>query len=603
MTGNPGAGKSVLAASVVQDLLASPPAAPQDWNLTTYFFFEYNGDNGRPVTRDRAYRALLSHLFHRFSDKDDVLETFAFVLKAKSRHGRTIATTEELRVLLKLMAPRFNTWHIVIDAVDECEAADELLLDLDEALRWQSVRLLLFSRPNVRFLRQNMKPQQVLTINRSNNQEDLRAYFETHLDRFQKLGIIPISADVEKLTDALLVGADGMFQWAKLMVTHLQSEGLGPRQRVDIVNNLTTPENLEDMYNRILHHSSRRLVSEQAMARQIFVWIAFAKKPLIAPQLQDILTPQKDIDRSSTNEICPRATDEKSSNFETSAILVSGSLIERRWSSNSVTVTYAFIHGSVQEFFRSKCAISRTTFDSAAGSIEYFLPATLAVEAELIRACLSYMIQEFPGRPLSGNMFEVASTLKIKASRPFVEYAALHWPYHLESLATSGEPLNKAQVNECHHNIKQAMDVLTEFLCNKLLLMVWIELKYTFNNQRGGHEAINRALLCWAKDFSVSSFSNTCEDLLSQIPAFADTLITLHKLWGDTLARTPHQIWNDITAFTSSPFFVTTSAVIVSPLVREGKTYVGMSAAPLSKISRDCIDSSLIAVLTIWPSK
>jgi hypothetical protein len=93
-----------------------------------------------------------------------------------------------------------------------------------------------------------MRAEQTLTINRSSNDADLRLYFNTHMERLQEFGTIPEHACREKLVKSLLTGADGMFQWAKLMIIHLESDALVSWQKLEIIENLKTPENLDDMY-------------------------------------------------------------------------------------------------------------------------------------------------------------------------------------------------------------------------------------------------------------------------------------------------------------------------------------------------------------------
>jgi hypothetical protein len=590
----------------VQELLATTNNTHLSSPLTTYFFFEYNAKDGEPAPRNHAYRAFLSQLFHQFQDDKDILEIFSFALSTKRRHGQPTATTDELLDIMRTLVARIDQWYIVIDAVDECEDADNLLLDLSKALGDRTCKVLLFSRPNVRFLRQKMKPQQVMTINRLHNQEDLRAYFNVHMQRLQDLGIIPPYATIDQLIDYLLMGADGMFQWARLMITHLQSEGLSPRQRLSVITNLTTPENLDDMFIRILDLLSKKLASEQALARRIFVWVAFAKRPLVANQLEDILTPARVNSSHPPGEICQRAEEDSFTNFEHSAVMVSGGLIEKRWSPHSTTAIYTFIHGSVHDFFKSRCDSSAAVYNSRAGSIDYFLPPMLEAEADLTLLCLSYIVQRIPGKPLSGSMFEPASTATLGDLRPFVSYAALYWPHHLLSMETPGRIMNAHQLKSLQHNIRKVVTALGEFLLSRLIPMVWVELKYTFGKQSKEHDTIHNALIKWAQwaqNLDLSELPSDSDEVPSAIAAFAEDLMTLHQLWGDTLLDSPHQIWNDITAFTSSPFFVTTKAVTVKYLIAESSSRSGFSSTSLSKISRDDPNTDLLAVLTIWPSK
>jgi hypothetical protein len=87
------------------------------------------------------------------------------------------------------------------------------------------------------------------------------------------------------------------------------------------------------------------------------------------------------------------------------------------------------------------------------------------------------------------------------------------------------------------------------------------------------------------------------------IAAFARDLIKMHELWGDTLISGPHHIWNDITAFTTSPFFVQTSAVTIKSLLTDSPNRSMLSTTFLSQISRDDPNTDLMAVLTVWPSR
>jgi predicted RNA-binding Zn ribbon-like protein len=177
----------------------------------SYFFFEYNARDGFPPPRDFAYRAILAQLLHRFQKDEDILEVFSFALTNR-RDGQTRATPDELLELIRALATRIDRWFIVIDAVEECDESDTLILELNKALGDRPTKLLLFSRPNVRFLRQKMKQPQILMINRSSVAADLRLYFNTHLQRLQDLGIIPSHACREELVENLLTGADRMFQ-------------------------------------------------------------------------------------------------------------------------------------------------------------------------------------------------------------------------------------------------------------------------------------------------------------------------------------------------------------------------------------------------------
>jgi hypothetical protein len=133
--------------------------------------------------------------------------------------------------------------------------------------------------------------------------------------------------------------------------------------------------------------------------------------------------------------------------------------------------------------------------------------------------------------------------------------------------------------------------------------MIWVELKYMFEKHREKHAAMNAALRVWAHDFDFLDLPLELQNVPSAAVALAASLDTLHEQWGDTLCEKPSQIWNDVTAFTKSPFFVTTKAITIKTLVRVDTGRHECSAAPLCRISRDHTGTKLVAVLTIWPSQ
>ncbi|ORY10382.1 hypothetical protein BCR34DRAFT_566803 [Clohesyomyces aquaticus] len=603
--GIPGVGKSVLSASVIQSLRGDVELFTSSHPLVTFFIFEYNARDGRPAPRHHAYRAIMAQLLERLRDNDDVLELFSFAM-TRRRHGQTTATTSELVDLIRMLASRIDRWYIVIDGVDECEEADDLILDLGKALGDQQTKLVLFSRPNVRSLRHQMKPEQILSVTRLLNEDDLRLYFNTHLERFQNLGILSASASRDHLVSCLITGANGMFQWARLMINHLRSDGLVPWQRLNIIRRLKTPERLEEMYIRILRHLVDKLSSEQSMARRIFLWLTFGKRSLSTKELEDVLVPCRESSSDLVEKIDFPSEEERFCDFEHSVVMVSGSLVEKRWCSHTQATIYSFIHGSVMEFFQSKCKAAESCFRNKAGTIEYFLPPVREAECDLTLDCLSYIFNRVPGKPLSGSIFEAASPTTLTERQPFVSYAALQWPYHLASMGKALAAQQLPNPNGFQHSAEEIFTKLGRFLLTKLLPMVWVELTYTFEKEPNSHNTLHKTLLDWAEQTEALNIPNLPDDageVPAAIAAFAEDLATLHALWGDTLLLSPHQIWQDVTAFTQSPFFVTTSAVSLKTLTAES---LGRSAAgtfPLSKISRDDPSTDLLAVLTIWPSK
>ncbi|OAL52436.1 hypothetical protein IQ07DRAFT_598053 [Pyrenochaeta sp. DS3sAY3a] len=605
--GNPGFGKSVLAASVIRKLIETSTTYDAESPLVTFFFFEHNARNGLPIPRDHAYRAILAQLLHRLHQDEKVIEIFSFSVMNELRLGDETATNNELVELMQALAACATyQWYIIVDGIDECAEADDFLIELSSALDTCTPKVLLLSRPNVRFLRQNLQPSQILTACRLHNQDGLRICFDVNIRRLQDSEIIPSAASLEKLVSHLLVGADGMFQWARLMLAHLQSDGLSPYERLDVIENLDHPEELDDMYQRIVALMSKNMASEQVLARRIILWIAFGKRHLTDSEMEEILSlPGRKLTNAQTR-MHGLLQKNIPGDFEHRVIMVTGSLVEARLNAYTKTTNYTFIHSSAHEYFTTRCESPDALCGSTPGTMEYFLPASVEVHAELAAACLAYITRKLPSQPLSGNMFRSTSKLTTKERMPFVDYAVNMWPFHLQSMASAGDSLESTSQQRCRTITNMISTELEGFLKDKIKPMVWVEGLYTFESH-DSHESLHSALSEWAA--WASGLESTIwktrksQEMIVAIAEFANDLNDLHQQWGDTLRESPHQLWNDVTAFTSSQFFVTTSAVTVSHLQSETPHKHELSSCSLSKISRDDPNTETLAVLTIWPSK
>ena len=112
--------------------------------------------------------------------------------------------------------------------------------------------------------------------------------------------------------------------------------------------------------------------------------------------------------------------------------------------------------------------ISTAISNSAPGAIHYFLPATLEVEADLTIACLSYIVQRIPAQPLHKSILESTS---LCAHGPFVSYAAVYWPFNMQSMVVSTRTASTNWYKDRHQTIDTVMIVLGNFLSSRLLLM------------------------------------------------------------------------------------------------------------------------------------
>jgi hypothetical protein len=599
-TGNPGTGKTVLAASTVSELRSSVSIDNDEHNTVSYFFFDYS--NPMQISRRSAYASLLAQVLHRYHENLEILDLFTIAL-ANRREGQSTATVNELLDLLAWLSSRLNNWFVVIDAVDECDQPDSFLAGLVSPMACENARFLLFSRPNVGYLRRKAKMCTCITLTPDRMEADLRSYFTNQLEDMQDSDLIHESIDLDHLIQCLLKGADGMFEWARLMTAYLRSDALPPSARLGAILDLKTPERLEDMYLRILAMIASKLQVEQFFARRVFTWLAYGKRSLHETQLQDLLVTLGNEQSSSQKELKGTDSVDRFADFEHSLVMVCCSLVELRWSADFQAKICRFVHHSAFEFFRSKCSAPEAAYGSTVGTITFFHPARFEVEAELTTSCLRYhRLRNLKG-PLSGNMFERASRHVLDKNLSFLQYAANFWAEHLAEIQASLAPVSRNLFDAYNELLKKLLRTLKTFLTSKFGLMTWVEVIYTY---KGSHKTIHQKLLEWAEGapkLSRGSSTQELENLSSLLRALVTDLHRMHELWGDTLQAAPNQLWNDVTAFTPSPFFAKTSAVTVKKLISESARLAELSSRPICQISRDLTGSDLLAILSIWPSR
>ncbi|KAE9371862.1 hypothetical protein N431DRAFT_559267 [Stipitochalara longipes BDJ] len=155
--GNPGSGKTILAASVIQDLKHDEAHTP-----ICYYFFN-STQNTVVNDSSTAYRALLSQILQYNIHDEWLNELFRFAMVFQSA-GQHTASKKEVSELMELCARSTSKIRLVIDALDECDDIPQLLTQLRRVASVQTIQLALFSRPTVTALAKEVPNLDTLTI-------------------------------------------------------------------------------------------------------------------------------------------------------------------------------------------------------------------------------------------------------------------------------------------------------------------------------------------------------------------------------------------------------------------------------------------------------
>ena len=345
--GNPGYGKTVLASHVIE-ILQYELCAPNASAEVLYYFFRSN--RGNATSPSSAWRAILSQILSTHRTDSHIVEKFAFA-KDENSVGQLSASPVELMSLLQCCLSGMQRVYLILDGVDECDD----IVGLTQLLIWMgantSVKILLFSRPNVGKLQRMIPKAQRTTVDRCRTGADIERFLQNQLQAFVKEELLAATAEFSDLVKRLVIGADGMFLWARLMINHLESPALTPRARLRVVLDVILPEGLENMYDRILRLICRGNRAEQDLAGRVFLWLAYALRPLEIQGLHAVLMDEDDV--SHENNVMSAAMTCSLKALKETIVTVCGGLVElvTQEPTSPTSDSFQFIHLSVQEHF------------------------------------------------------------------------------------------------------------------------------------------------------------------------------------------------------------------------------------------------------------
>jgi NACHT domain len=122
--GNPGAGKSMLAASIIEHLLAQKQRHDI---LVLYFFFDVRGNDADKISPVALLRSLTYQVGFETgfnAKKNDILQE-AMRMSGQSRASRFDTLWATFQALLCLQ--RASVTYVVIDALDECDNIEDIV--------------------------------------------------------------------------------------------------------------------------------------------------------------------------------------------------------------------------------------------------------------------------------------------------------------------------------------------------------------------------------------------------------------------------------------------------------------------------------------------
>lgn len=205
--GIPGAGKTVLASLVIDEVLSK--STPND--AVAYFYCDYKDQ------MTQQPHGILGSLAQQISKQDE--QSFEKLREFYENHGqgrREPAPYDPtlLRNLIKDMVTNYDSTTIIIDALDECMGnvrdVTELLTSLGETTGEANVKLLLLSRDEFE-IREFLDTNPRISIAAENR--DLRLYVGYEIEERMRKNQLRIKSPSlkEQIVERLTNGAEGMY--------------------------------------------------------------------------------------------------------------------------------------------------------------------------------------------------------------------------------------------------------------------------------------------------------------------------------------------------------------------------------------------------------
>lgn len=241
------------------------------------------------------FRSILCQLIQRRPKDERLIDLFSFAMNTGS-DGQLTASIREVNELVDvcLGLPSVGRVILIIDGLDECDNEDfdaELMPKLYKLGQYPHIGLALFGREIItRKVQDQLSGLRCFHIGPSNHQ-DIDLVLTLELSNLVTKRRLPANLDVKDAAARLTRRADGMFLWARLMVSFLNYPTLTVSERLDAILEIDQPEGIEDMYQRIFHVIAQGGKPGLQLASRVFMWLMYGFQKLPIHELKEAVSP------------------------------------------------------------------------------------------------------------------------------------------------------------------------------------------------------------------------------------------------------------------------------------------------------------------------
>ncbi|OAA61406.1 ankyrin repeat-containing domain protein [Cordyceps fumosorosea ARSEF 2679] len=285
--GIPGAGKTILAASVVDHLLSDVQAG--DGIGAAYIYLNFRRHD------DQKLAHLLASLVKQLAQQDALAIEALKSMHSTHEKNDTHPSVNELERLLGVIvySPSFQRVFVVVDALDECQTVEscraKFISMLSKLGQAGKVNVFATSRPSPEI--QNAFPQSstiVLDIRAAD--EDVHAYLDGNLEELPNC-IKNNTSLQDQIKSTISKAADGMFLLARVYLSQLDDKLTVKAVRTALgyfeeqgkksgVSEAAKLEILSQAYDQTMERIQLQRPGFRVLAEKALLWIVSARRPL-----------------------------------------------------------------------------------------------------------------------------------------------------------------------------------------------------------------------------------------------------------------------------------------------------------------------------------
>ncbi|KAG6981228.1 putative ankyrin repeat protein [Fusarium oxysporum f. sp. conglutinans] len=387
-----GSGKTILSTTILDHLQQI------DSHTTLAFFFDFSDPRKQKV--ENLLRSLAVQLYHTGNEAANRLSS----LFTAHDDGRRQPDTNALSACVDTMIQTARRVFIIIDALDECTAREELLQWLKH-LASRKAQLIVTGRPEVEFqsaIPRSFDEHNCILLDKQAVNTDICAYVEATLEQKPDFADKKLSPSIlEEMHDKIGNGADGMFRWAAC-----QLETLARCLTLAAIEKAlkSLPNNLNETYYRMLEDIPSEYRHD---ALRLLQFLVHTKRPLTLVEAVEVIATEINQE--------PRGFTVKRRLFQAVDIL-------RYCPSLVIIAKVTKYAGTVEELHLAHFSVKEYLLEQAQFNLEN---ASIAIS----KTCLTYLTD------IGG------SDSTIRRDFPMARYAAESWMDYAVSAETSEDTI------------------------------------------------------------------------------------------------------------------------------------------------------------------